>query len=630
MIEGEAGNCRAAAEALLSRYPDVASRSRIEEPIVRKASFDIKTILEALKGESKSMLIIGCKSVLSYTVFCKQLFGYGSPDFIMETELLGLQTVYTRGNISHWLNHDLFESTVQACHDFAGNLFGREVLVSVEAVGYSKGNTCFNFHGLIYLDDGSTVNEQTLSMGFCKILPSSVFWNYEGTGGTRSLHRSLFPYNRHLGTSLQSPTTSYHLGDMEMRLLSAERDAANARIGLWTQAELPESLLPDRQEETSKRLLYIDNSNFWISGKHFSGDLKGLGHEDLRRRSLNLSRMDVTMQKHRIERSNVYHNFVFGRRPYYASDHCWRVDYERLLNLVGWNREVDPRWVIAGSIPPENTSVWDSFADLGADRVLTHRTVENKASSEDQSLTARLTDCTKKKFSKTYDLQDNDDIVLFGGDRCYKSTINQILENCPNNRVFILTWGTSACYHGLKLKFSDRVFFINLEPYIDKLFYDSKLVQELHGADSIKRAGEEERLIRFECKTFHMTTVDTIAFITNQTSQKLVVNVHYSLRSTKAYLFIIFRSQDDIALHWMGRIRDALSEHNKVLVPATKNGVASTGSRFSLLDFDDDEDDEEEGPPYCDDDEEVNNVNAITSRRLYNDFVVVMNAGRER
>ncbi len=559
-------------------------------------SYDIRTIFEAIKGNRIDALIIGCKSVLSYTVLCKNIFGKGSPDVVMDVELLGLQTLFTRGDVTHWLNHELFQETVQSANNFAGSILGKHVEISVEAIGFSRGNTCFNFHGLIFRSPEEireempeVVNDHVLREGFCKILPSSVYWNYEGNDSIRSSYRSLLPYHRPLGVPLATARASFEIGQIERILLGAERFAADAHKGLWIKAPLPEELLPPRLVPGAKRLVYIDNSNFWISGKHFSGDVKGLKGDDMYRRSDKLARMAFQDQEKYIENRPADRNMVYGKRPYYSSDNLWRVDYQRLLELVGWQKDVDPEWVIAGSVPPENAIVWDAFKDLGAKRVLTHRNVENKANSVGETLVLSMVKCIEKKYSQVHRLTDYDDIVLFGGDRCYKPVIKDILENCDNNRVFILTWGTSACYHGLKLNFSDRVFFINLEPYIDSLCYSVSLVRELSGDDdSLRRATEEHRLIRFERKRIPKSIEGIKSLITKLSRHELVPNVHYSLRRVKSFFFVIFRSQDDIARTWLNKVQEEiekfLQELNNPVVHATNKG------RFALLEMDDDED----------------------------------------
>lgn len=605
MINGDSQSCVEAAYAMLdnpSITQDMLELIKIEEPIESAVSYDIMTIFQAMKGKAKEALIIGCKSVLSYTVLYKDLFGPGSPDVLVDVELLGLQTLYTRGDITHWINRHLFEKTIQSAHDYAGFLFGRMVKVSIEAVGFASGNSCFNFRGLIYhdpTDSTVTVNEEVLRQGFCKILPSSVYWSYEIKDSMRATYRSLFPNHRPLGTAFDAPPVSgfYQLGRIEMKLLLAEREAAQARRGVWVQAELPEQFLPPRllQEGSrySKRLVYIDNSNFWISGKHYSGDYKGLGQDKLFQRSAKLSRMSIANQEKFIDGIAAYRNMVYGRRPYYASDQSWRVNYQRLLELVGWDRNIDPEWVIAGSVPPENANVWDSFADLGADRVLTHRNAENKASTEDSTLAQRLGKCKEKKFSQIHHLTDYDDIILFGGDRFYKPIVKDILENCDHNRIFIITWGTSACYHGLKLKFSDRVSFINLEPYIDGLFYDVQLVRELSGdATSLSRANDEHCLIRFERKQFPVSMEDMHAVISTESESQLLQNIHYSLRKNGNYVFVIFRSQGNIAGDWRTRIQEALSKHVQTIAPAAQSTYSG---RFSNLELEDDDDEDLDG-----------------------------------
>ncbi len=116
----------------------------------------------------------------------------------------------------------------------------------------------------------------SFAKGLCKILPSSVYWNYEdknyeGSGAIRSSYRSLLPIQRPLGVPLATARAGFEIGQtesFEMRL-RIER-ACGSKLHCLNNSFQDVSYLEQNGWYTSI------THYFWISGKHYSGDVKGL------------------------------------------------------------------------------------------------------------------------------------------------------------------------------------------------------------------------------------------------------------------------------------------------------------------------------------------------------------------
>lgn len=508
---------------------DYSKLIRVEEP----AMVDARSLFAAVKGRCQPCYILASKSIVSYTLYIPKCSINGSVvNVVMDMDLIGLQALYTRGNIDHWINKDLFLDSLQEAQKYSGGLVGQTMMVSLEAIGFVHGtdDNSRRFYGVLYENQPLlnhemvfdrlirskstsvqesatslkaavvgletnpantvrfTINETILRRGWCKILPSAWYWDYDRQGVHADSYRSLLPNNRPLGSPYGS-LKAYDIQALEGRLLLAERMATLERRGLWITKPLPQRLLPERLTKDSKLLIYFDNSNFWISGKHFFGDLNGELLDVV-------NRYRATSDPENLSQSHPA--YATGNRPYFNSANGWRVNFERLLNGLGYQSGFDPNWVMVGAVPNEQSStVWKAVKGFGAQRVMSQRSRANVSNVEDQSLVMHLNKCKERNFYRDNRLTDADDIVLFAGDCCYLMVLLDIVKECPNNRVFVLSWGTSAVAHGLKTKVHDRVFFINLEPYIEAMTYDGQQAFAVScRREAFSRAIDEGRLLR--------------------------------------------------------------------------------------------------------------------------------------
>mmetsp|Transcript_18407 Transcript_18407/g.30679 ORF Transcript_18407/g.30679 Transcript_18407/m.30679 type:complete len:849 (+) Transcript_18407:55-2601(+) len=485
-IEGQAeGDVDCALSALREQLPPEAADGQpiIFEPSrVRQNDFaeTSEEIFIKMKGTLCGAQIIGSKSISCYTLL---LSGK-----VMEIELLGLQVITTRADNQSWLNAEATRHVVKDSLEYSANLVGSSVQVSAEAMGYSQGNTRRNMHSLMF-HDMLNVNADIIRKGICKLMQSGRYYN-PFTYRREEPVRSLFPYMICLLRSSR-PHESNGLSwcKSEADIVNAERQAVREGLGLWQTCTPNEPLIRDRPTATSKRHLFIDNSNIWITGKHFSGERKGIGYLRAKAMSIKLQRNGEKYSKDDVylgvSKDNRLRKFVCDRRSYNSSDHSWRLDIDRLLWLVGYESGEDPNFYVAGSVPPDNEDIWTALQSKGSINVLTNRTTEGTSSSEDTSLVNKI-------HKSLNSMKEEDDFILCAGDRGFRETLKDVRERFPRMRIFVVAWAHNA-YHRLRNMDDENTFFINLDPYIDYLSYSSAALVEITG--SLVQAFEEGRLV---------------------------------------------------------------------------------------------------------------------------------------
>lgn len=392
-----------AVSALEARLPgEIGSNGRDGNPIEFSASKIVnltvgmryEDVFLNMAGRLCSAKIIGSKSIVCYTLLMDVIVeateeAVTTLPSIVEVELIGLQSIFTRGNNDSWLNKNATADFLNAAQRYSASLVGLNVDISFEAMGYAQGNTRRNIHALMF-HNNELLNADILRKGYCKLMQSARYYNPEMARREDPI-RSLFPCMRNL-LSVSKPNEKNGLSwcRTEFNMLMAERQAAAEGAGVWHAMSPEAPLIGQRPTPTSKRHVFIDNSNIWISGKHFSGERQGLGFDRARMKSEKLmangkqwSELEVI---YGVVKNNRLRQFVCDRRSYCASDRGWRLDIDRLLWLIGYDTEIDPNFYVAGSVPPVNEDIWNYMRARGSINILTGRTNEGQSSGEDTSL----------------------------------------------------------------------------------------------------------------------------------------------------------------------------------------------------------------------------------------------------
>lgn len=554
---------------------------------------------EFRQSQTLRATIVGAKSPATYVVACK-LHSFKLYT-LLQLELLGLQCPSYNGETSQWINKEETDEVIISSLRFAGELVGKkQVDIRVIAAGYASGTTTINYHGLLYCDgmdedrsvtstpvcgalkagveeivpgDRQSVNEILLRRGYCKLMQSAVYFDFTDPRSDVKYVRSLFPYGKHLDSTSSDLTSvePFHWSYLERKLLYAQRDAASSRRGLWRQVDFPGCIVPPRRSGDAKRLLFIDNSNLWISGQGFKGELDGLGFAKSTSRSKKFQEMfesnEGDSDTSQLLQQKKCRDFIHHRRPYFACDRAWRVDYRRLISTLGYEKERDPPFTIAGSIPPANEDIWREFNDIGSTNLLTRRTMSNVASGEDQTLVTAICECWVEERRQELHLTPEDDIFLCAGDRGYILTIKKVRQYFPNNRIFIVAWASTNCFYALKAfhdedgALSSNVFFINLDPYVEALTYSSMSINELQRNSAIKDANRDERLIiihEFKANVTKDEVVDKLKL------HDLLEDRDYRVKIVETILYIILTSE-------VKPRRDQLCEEFDALIKAKKS-----------------------------------------------------------
>ena len=466
-----------------------------------RCPLSLEDIFKSGEAQFSEMLVLGSKNIVSYVIAATiRHCNGGIIKVILNAELMGLHSITTRGSTSSWVNSQDTSDLVNEMNKYCGEMVGARGQVSLEAMGFSKGNTSHNIHALLFKEDRLCVNEDIVKRGLCKVLQSARYFDPFRRERAPPV-RSFYPYHRNvLCDGLVSECDGLSWSKTEIDILMAERDAAKDRLGIWdTYAGMtpPGPFIPRLPTDPGRRFVFVDNSNVWICAKNFSGEHAGSGFK----RNLDYSERlhELAIEKHSgyYTKSNVIlgihdnprvKNFVSDRRPYNKCDNFYRLDYLKLMKLIGYDRNKDPSFKVAGSIPPLNESVWSSMSELGSFNILSSRTQEGVASSEDTTLTCSI-------GKAVYELMNEEDsLILCGGDRGFVYQLTEARKKFPTMKIYVVSWAHAA-YHRLKYMDDENTFFINLDPYIEYLRYSGKEQEELDADLSL--CGEEDRVVKY-------------------------------------------------------------------------------------------------------------------------------------
>ena len=174
--------------------------------------------------------------------------------------------------------------------------------------------------------------------------------------------------------------------------------------------------------------LYVDNSNVWIEGMHVAAVANGLAPD------------------------------IWTAATEKICDYRWKVDFGRLLEFAGGNREDIGRAVLYGSKPPPNDSLWTAAKRQGFEVVVHER---SKFSGREKKIDTNIaTDITADSFELMK--PKNDEITLVAGDADYVPTVTR-----ARNRGFRF----DVCFwdHAAKELSEACTNFISLNEYLDHL-----------------------------------------------------------------------------------------------------------------------------------------------------------------
>jgi uncharacterized LabA/DUF88 family protein len=173
-----------------------------------------------------------------------------------------------------------------------------------------------------------------------------------------------------------------------------------------------------------KSLVYVDNSNVWIEGRHLAAVKNGLA----------LDIMDA--QENRI------------------CDPSWAFDFGKLLEFAGGEKKDIKRAVLFGSRPPANDSLWAAAKHKGFEVVVYDRNIKNKEKKIDTDIVATMVDDSFTIVDK-----DTDEMVLVAGDKDYVPAIEKICKR--GIRFTVCFWDHAAA----ELKACCGQF-VNMDPFL--------------------------------------------------------------------------------------------------------------------------------------------------------------------
>jgi uncharacterized LabA/DUF88 family protein len=173
-------------------------------------------------------------------------------------------------------------------------------------------------------------------------------------------------------------------------------------------------------------LLYVDNSNVWIEGKHVAAYKNGLVP-------------DVwTAVKNNI------------------CDNNWKLDFGKLFEFAGGSQKEVRKAALFGSRPPKNDSLWTAAEKNGFEVITYDRNIVNSEKKIDTDIVATM-------IEDSYEiLQAGDEVTLVAGDADYVPAIEKLKKR--GIPVHIVFWK-----HASREIKDAATEFIELDQWIDHL-----------------------------------------------------------------------------------------------------------------------------------------------------------------
>ncbi|PBP46338.1 NYN domain-containing protein [Pseudomonas syringae] len=173
-------------------------------------------------------------------------------------------------------------------------------------------------------------------------------------------------------------------------------------------------------------LVYVDNSNVWIEGKHVAAYANGLAP----------SVWDAVTNK--------------------ICDNTWNLDFGKLFAFAGGEKAEVRKAALFGSRPPQNDSVWDAARRNGWDVKTYDRNIANHEKKIDTDIVATM---IEDSFLL---LQPGDEITLVAGDADYVPAIEKL--KARGIAVHVVFWK-----HASRELKQVATKFIELDSYLEHL-----------------------------------------------------------------------------------------------------------------------------------------------------------------
>ena len=174
-------------------------------------------------------------------------------------------------------------------------------------------------------------------------------------------------------------------------------------------------------------LLYVDNSNVWIEGMHVAAARNGLAPD------------------------------VWSAVQQRICDYNWKIDFGKLFQFAGGDRNLVKKAGLFGARPPKNDSLWTAAEKNGFEVIVYDRNIAGHEKKIDTDIVATM-------IEDSYEILTigQDEITLVSGDSDYVPAIEKLKKR--GIPVHVVFWGHAA----RELK-EVATKFVNLDPYLDHL-----------------------------------------------------------------------------------------------------------------------------------------------------------------
>lgn len=173
--------------------------------------------------------------------------------------------------------------------------------------------------------------------------------------------------------------------------------------------------------------LYVDNSNVWIEGMHFSAVKAGLAPD-----------LQTALDQN-------------------ICDYSFKIDFGRLFQFAGGTGDEVGRAVLFGSRPPPNDSLWASAKAKGFEVVVFDRNLKGKEKKVDTAIVAELVSDSFLRMNPKLD-----EITLVAGDADYVPAMEKLRQR--GFTFHVVFWG-----HASRELRDAATKFVNLNSYLDHL-----------------------------------------------------------------------------------------------------------------------------------------------------------------
>ncbi|PJI70861.1 MULTISPECIES: NYN domain-containing protein [Pseudomonas] len=173
-------------------------------------------------------------------------------------------------------------------------------------------------------------------------------------------------------------------------------------------------------------LLYVDNSNVWIEGKHVAAFVNGMAP----------SVWEAVTNK--------------------ICDNAWNIDFGKLFAFAGGDKADVRKAALFGSRPPQNDSVWAAARKNGFEVTTYDRNIANHEKKIDTDIATTMIE------DSFLVLQPGDEMTLVAGDSDYVPAIEKLKKR--GIAVHVVFWKHAA----RELK-QIATTFTELDPYLQHL-----------------------------------------------------------------------------------------------------------------------------------------------------------------